>query len=245
MDTLRGAGLREVDFKDLTEEDAKYPHIACLRATVARVDHWAHTVIGDTFHGEYEVGQKLLGVDGCRCRGGRIYSNMSYEVAEVTDTHITVKDPLGRARTLTRTAACLYLKRPYCMTGHACQGLTLGDKIYVHDWQSHMATHRWIRTVMSRCTTLDIVLVNGSEGVQPNYIDIQKRIAGHIAADKAKEFSWDTSSYITTEWVKNQLKMQRSSCYVCAEPLDEDCSVDRVSNTLPHIKDNCMIACRH
>ena len=83
-----------------------------------------------------------------------------------------------------------------------------------------MATHRWIRTVMSRCTTLDIILVNGSEGAQPNVIDIYKRIAGHIAVDKAKKFTWDSEDYVTPEWVKKQLRLQNSSCYSCVEPLD-------------------------
>ena len=132
--TLRSAGLREVDFKDLTEEDAGYPHIAAMRSTVTRVDHWVHTVIGDSAHGEYEFGQTLLGVDGCRCKGGkRIYSNMSYQVEEVTETHLTVKAPDGSTRTLTLDAARSFLKRPYCRTGHSTQGLSLGAKIYVHD----------------------------------------------------------------------------------------------------------------
>ena len=107
-----------------------------------------------------------------------------------------------------------------------------------------MATHRWIRTVMSRCGTLDIILVNGSEGVQANYINISNRLMGHVIADKAKQFTWDADNYISVTWIKQQLRAQRSSCYTCAEPLDEDWSVDRIDNKLPHIKDNCAIACR-
>ena len=90
-------------------------------------------MIGDTAHGEYEYGQTLFGVNGCKCKGGRIYSNRSYQVEGVADTHLTVKDPIGRARTLTLEAARRFLKRPYCWTGHACQGITMGKKIYVHD----------------------------------------------------------------------------------------------------------------
>ena len=75
-------------------------------------------------------------------------------------------------------------------------------------------------------------------------IDINKRVAGHVATDKAKQFTWDVEEYITVEWVKKQLRLQRSSCYACAEPL-YDWSVDRLDNKLPHIKDNCAIACRH
>jgi len=55
VETLRAAGLREVDFNDLTEQDAAYPHIAAMRSTVTKVDHWAHSVIGDPFQDEYEV----------------------------------------------------------------------------------------------------------------------------------------------------------------------------------------------
>jgi hypothetical protein len=42
---LQNAGLKVVRFGDLTEEDAKYPHIAAMRSTMAKVDHWAHDLI--------------------------------------------------------------------------------------------------------------------------------------------------------------------------------------------------------
>jgi len=163
---------------------------------------------------------------------------------KVLQKYLTVAAPDGGLRELTLESANQFLKRPYCMTGHATQGLSLGARIYVHDWNSHMASHRWIRTVMSRCGTLDIVLVNGSGGVQSTHIDTNKRIAGHIAADAAKEFKWEQKDYITNEWVRNRLHTQQYGCYSCRDPLDTDWSVDRVSNTLPHLKANCMISCR-
>src|SRR5690606_12670463 len=81
----------------------------------------------------------------------------------------------------------------------------------------------------------DIILVNGSEG---SYINISNRLTGHIIADKAKQFTWDAENYISVDWIKKQLRIQRSSCYTCSEPLDIDWSVD---NKLPHIKDKCYI----
>ena len=77
---LRDAGLRVVRFDSLTEEDARYPHLAAMRSTMAKVDHWAHALIGDTFADEYTPSQELLGVAGMRCRGGRIASNECYTV---------------------------------------------------------------------------------------------------------------------------------------------------------------------
>ena len=32
-----------------------------------------------------------------------------------------------------------------------------------------MATHRWLRTAVSRCGTLDIILAEGSEGLRSNW----------------------------------------------------------------------------
>jgi hypothetical protein len=244
VEILRDAGLRVVKFGDLVEDDARYPHLAAMRSTMARVDHWAHTLIGDTFADEYAAGQELLGVDGVRCRGGRIASNETYTVLEVDDKGLTLTAPDGSQRVVTLAAAKRYLKRPYCRTGHSTQGLSLGDRIYIHDWSSAMATHRWVRTAVSRCGTLDIILVDGSEGLRSNWQASQARIAAHRAADLAKGFTWDEDDYVTIEWVGQTLRRQRFSCAECADPLDLDWSIDRRANELPHIRGNCQAVCR-
>ena len=66
-----------------------------MRSTMAKVDHWAHALIGDTFADEYTPGQELLGVDGVRCRGGRIASSESYTVLEVGANALTLAAPDG------------------------------------------------------------------------------------------------------------------------------------------------------
>ena len=137
-----------------------------------------------------------------------------------------------------------YLKRPYCRTGHSTQGLSLGDRIYIHDWKSSMATHRWLRTVVSRCGTLDIILVEGSEGLRNSWQVNQSRIESHRVADNAKGYTWDTPDYVDVKWVSDTLRRQRHSCWSCGDPLDIDWSIDRIANELPHIRGNCAISCR-
>ena len=192
----------------------------------------------------YLKGQELLGVDGCRCKGGRIASNETYTVAEVDASGLTLTAPDGSRRVVTMAAARRYLKRPYCRTGHSTQGLTLGERIYLHDWKSSMATHRWVRTAVSRCSTLDIVLVEDSEGLRSNWRASESRIEAHRAADLAKGFVWDRADYVTCEWVAEKLRIQRFSCWGCSEPLGPDWSIDRIVNELPHIKSNSAISCR-
>jgi hypothetical protein len=241
---LLAAGLKVVRFDELTEADARYPHLAAMRSTMAKVDHWAHALIGETFADEYTIGQELLGVDGTRCRGGRIASNESYTVLAVNDDGLTLAAPDGSQRVVTTAMTKRYLKRPYCRTGHSTQGLSLGDRIYIHDWKSSMATHRWLRTVVSRCGTLDIILVEGSEGLRNSWQVNQSRIESHRVADNAKGYTWDTPDYVDVKWVSDTLRRQRHSCWSCGDPLDLDWSIDRIANELPHIRGNCAISCR-
>ena len=61
-----------------------------------------------------------------------------------------------------------------------------------------MATHRWLRTVVSRCGTLDIILVEGSDGLRMrnNWHVNESRIEAHRAADTAKGCTWDLLTYV-------------------------------------------------
>ena len=241
---LDNAGLERRAFHDMTDADASFPHIAATRSTMARVDHWIHGAIGTALAGEYLVGEELLGVDGTRCRGGRIASNETYTVVEVDAAELKLAAPDGSFRTVKLDAAARWLKRPYCRTGHSTQGLSLGDRIYIHDADCHMASHRWMRTVVSRCRTLDIIIVANSGGVRMRNVDIKSRIAGHTAADTTAGFVWDAADYVTVEDVTAKLRRQRYSCHACAEPLDQDWSIDRLVNELPHLRDNVAISCR-
>ena len=107
---------------------------------MARVDHWAQDAIGRTLAGEYLVGEELLGVDGTRCRGGRIASNETYSVVAFYEADLGLTAPDGSFRTVKLEQAARFLtgKRPYCRTGHSTQGLSLDDRIYLHYADSHI-----------------------------------------------------------------------------------------------------------
>ena len=110
-----------------------------------------------------------------------------------------------------------------------------------------MATHRWIRTVVSRCSSLDIILVENSEGLKINFKATEMRISNHKETDIAKfphlAGKWDEKDYITVDWTTTTLKRQRFSCAECSDPLNADWSIDRRVNELPHTKANCQICC--
>ena len=74
-----------------------------------KVDNFVHNHIGETKHNEYKIGQELLGVDGCRCKGGRIASNETYVVYEIKNDELDLTAPDKSRRTLTLAMANKYL----------------------------------------------------------------------------------------------------------------------------------------
>jgi hypothetical protein len=238
------SGLKTMRFEDLTEADARHPHVGAMNSTICRVNAWAHKLIGECDADTFAIGEELLGASSYKCKGGRVASNEMYTVAEVSADSVTVSAADGSLRTMTMKVAHSRLKRGYCRTGHSTQGLSLGPTLYLHDTTSCMASHRWARTAVSRCSSLNIILVTGSVGMRSNAINIAGRIAGHVASDEAKKFTWELNDYVTPAWATATLKLQQYACSECSEPLDEDWSIDRRANDLPHLKSNCSICCR-
>ena len=225
------------------------PQVAAYRSTVARANAAAHQAVAPLGQGlrELRVGDRVVGANGgCRGRGGRINSNASYEVLKVGATHVTLVGRDGGERGITLEAAAQKLARPYVNTCHAYQGASLGPTIYIHDWASRMATHRWVRTAVSRATSMDIVLVDPPCHTEVGDVSaafIAGRIVGHQAADDAKGMEYDADDYVSSQWVLGQFTGQRWGCAECGGSL-EDWSIDRINNALPHVQGNCQLVCR-
>ena len=198
---------------------------------------------------EFRVGDVLRGASGgCRCRGGRINSSALYEVVAVGDTHIKVRGRDDREKEPPVAAAAKALVRPHARTNHAAQGSSIDGRIYVHDWNTPMATHVWLRTAVSRSTTCDVVLVDTPARQRyPAAGHIAARIANHRATDIGKGMAFEEADYVAPDWVRDQFKRQRFACAGCQEPIDgeTDWSIDRVNNALPHTQENCSCVCRH
>jgi hypothetical protein len=242
------AGVKFVDFKSLTQNDARYPHIGALNSTVSYINDWAFKFT-DFYKAhkafDFTKGERVLGVGSFKCKGGRICSNEVYFIKDITDTDITLSNPKMQIRTISRKMAPKYLRRMYCRTVHSTQGCTLGNKIYIHDFGNKMmCSDRWLRTAISRCGTLDITIVENTPSCKQSTINIESRISGHKASDIEKKLVWTSGDYVSVEWARQKLKCQHNRCYICNEALDQDYTIDRKNNDLPHIKDNCSLSCR-
>ena len=245
---IADAGLTEMRFSDLHKKDSLHPHIVATRQARCLVNHWAHEqTVGAGSNDVYTVGQTLVGAETARGRGGMVYSNMEYTVCEVTDSDIVVQAPDRTTRTIKRECAGKRFARPYAMTCHAAQGMTLGKTVYIHVPRNcPMITARWFRTAASRGETMDIIIVR-PDANEPAFSRklAESRIAAHQRTDERAAFNWDASRYVTVDWVMARLRSQQYRCAHCGEAIGNlKWSIDRLHNTLPHTKSNCVLSCK-
>lgn len=161
----RSNGFRHIKFDDLTADDFKYQHISAINPTRDNVNNRAHSLLGKPL---YEIGQTLLGTGSYAFAGGVIRSNEPYKVVAINEarkmltvsaTSLHTSNTVGGTMFMTFAQASKWVRYGYCRSCHSVQGLTYNDRIYIHNTNHSMATKTWLRTAISRCTSLDIVIV--------------------------------------------------------------------------------------
>ena len=78
----------------------------------------------------------------------------------------------------------------------------------------------------------------------------QKIVANSRVSDTNKKYSWDKSEYVTAKFPLNQYQLQEGICYWCGtemqmrnRQLDNGLTIERLDNSLPHTRNNCVLAC--
>lgn len=147
------------------------------------------------------VGDQVMGRQFARVAGIRkINSNALYEVTSTADKHLTSRGRDGVDRTLTQNSSQKLLRRPWCRTGHAIQGHTLGENLYIHDSNARLISARWMRTAITRCRTLDITLVTHDDAMRMSKFRVEKRIEAHRAADNAADRQREEKYFVSADW---------------------------------------------
>lgn len=185
------------------------------------------------------MGRKYARVAGKR----KINSNKRYTVTAITPMHLTVVGLDGVEPTMTLRSSSDLLRQPWCFTGHAIQGQTLGDGLCIHDVKTNLITARWFRTAITRCRTLDIVLVTHDDLMRLSKRKIQARINEHKYVDREAGHPFDDKDFVTVDWALRRVESQRYIC-PCGEALDGDWSIDCKDNARAHVLDNYHVVCR-
>tara|TARA_R110000868_G_scaffold230985_4_gene484290 strand:- start:3128 stop:6841 length:3714 start_codon:yes stop_codon:yes gene_type:complete len=235
---------RFVNFADLTAEDAKFPHIAATNATVALVNAWAHRAVfnRETSICGYNIGEHLLGGQTKSVSTGKINRNSSYYVVAVDNKFVTVESPDHTQSKVRLNKAEKILLRPYCRTAHSTQGISMGNKIFIHDIDSFMVDHRWMRTAVSRCGTFNIVIVMKSNSLIISNKKCVRIAKGAGYSDQHAYIQSDPWDKITPEWLKDTIISNGYKCR-CGAVYNSEWRVGKYDQSKPFNTKNSMIVC--
>ena len=191
-------------------------------------------------------------VTGCR---NRFYKNDDYTIVSVENDKVLLRHVLGEESTVSIKQLKSFFKLPYCWTGHSTQGSTI-DVQYTIDINFPFTNCEWLWTAVTRCTDWSLITVLYNEKLREMHHkrfvqkveDLIHGDTGYIQQDiRAGRFIKCESDYIDTDWVIEHMK---GDCCLCGEPMDvtgdtECFSVDRVDNSIAHVKSNCQIVHRY
>lgn len=143
---------------------------------------------------------------------------------------------------------------PYAQTIDSCQGITIGngEKVCLWDIQSPFVNYRYVYVMVTRVRSLSqLVLFKYSDSkvemLKNTYgkLLIENRIQGHVDADIEAGREVDEENYVDYDWVMERLEKQQYVSELSGQLLTiETCSIDRIDNSIGHIKSNCRLITR-
>jgi hypothetical protein len=166
--------FKSVTFESLEhdKEAAMSAHVTFTKRTASIVNSWAFPLKTGRSEFKYQVGDVLLGNPSdknknkmFKGKGGkvRIASNNIYTIKAIDGDNVSLLSLDDKYFTLDITYLGSEFKRDCAVTCHSSQGLTLGKKLYVHDYLHPGLDNRWYFTALTRCSSLDIIFVKSPE----------------------------------------------------------------------------------
>lgn len=181
----------------------------------------------------------------------RFYKNNRYVISGVSHDNIEIYYKLtpNNKITLKKDIVENRFILPYCNTWDSKQGGTCDYPILIDLSEQYLFPDcRKLYTILTRCTQWDnIYLFIDKENIFSKNLDkmILNMIYSHKRTDREKGRLFCETDYVDIKWVYD--KLARTTCQFCLESFDTDensnfCfSIDRIDNSLAHIKDNCRI----
>lgn len=147
----------------------------------------------------------------------------------------------------------------YCYTSIQTQGDTYKDtNLVIFDMFSSLFSGRGIYTSIGRATSLDRVYVYTGKDINYSFVRdelrdkfLQSRINSHKEADRLADRPFRDEDFVDSQWVLDKFQHGNPKCH-CGKSLTLDISnkhhlfsIDRIHNSLPHTRDNCILSCYH
>lgn len=222
-------------------------------------------IINDIY---YEKGMYIVSSGHLKIGKDKICTNYFYTIVDINAKNITIKQiDDDKTFKLDYTQIKNHFTLSYANTCHSVQALTIekskenklnpfnSEEVTIHDIYSPFITNKWLWTALTRNRDLDKVYYFHEEltieDKQEILSEINKKINSYKLQDNNAEREFDDKLYCNANWVFTQAKNQNYHCYHCQEhfslKLDKKAkltnyTIDRLDNSMAHIKSNCVLA---
>jgi len=191
---------------------------------------------------KYYEGLKLICKDYYKSGNNTFYRNFEYTIIKNEGNIITVTGGYENDEyDIPMSEIERHFTFPYTKTIHSCQGVTIKNKYMIYDCFTNYMSIKAFWVAISRAKNFDDIYIHTGYALESEkYINVDN----YKRQDRLKGFKWEEKDYITKEWIENELILCNYQCSICNENLYCP-SVDRISNDIPHLKNNCKMACSY
>ena len=191
-----------------------------------------------------------------------MHTNYVYKVTKIRKyTFTLVNEVDNTTHEVQKSIIQTNFKYPYCSTIDSIQGKSMGDAYTIFDLDLSYMSRRRMYTALTRARRFDNITIylNNDNMVQQfkenRYKQYFKfKIDNYKHQDRKKSRTYTDEDYIDHDFFTNHMK-ESMLCKVCCKAfelyLDNDnnvqsnITVDRINNSLAHLKTNCFLSCIH
>jgi dephospho-CoA kinase len=224
-------------------------NIAFKNKTCEDVSQKVRRMLGKTQ--EYEEGEVLVCRKYTKLNKSKIVFNVNYEytITEVREGTLCLDGEFWLPIPLIQKA----FTHNYCRTCHSFQGSSIDDGITIFDWGNFFVNRKSLWTAVTRARSLDSIYFWKYDEKPENMNKLMEYFEQQVKRYKGQDLKakrpFDEDNYITPNWLRSCIG---TACQRCGDALNYEIvdrkvvcnlSAQRLDNTEPHEKDNCVPYC--
>lgn len=204
---------------------------------------------GIDFYEKTKKGDSVMARKFLKLKSVKVRTGFDFDVVKRKDDKVVLKNSDDEKVEMTRAVYNDVCCAKHCQTIDSIQGMTIDEETTIFDMQCPFVNNQYIYTMVSRLTSLKLLTIKIETDAtvlkqQNNFVygTFARRIEGHKRADIEAGREFSEEDFVNPQWMLNQLAKQGNCCYKTGQLLTiETMSVDRLNNSLAHVKSNCVI----
>jgi len=209
---------------------------------------------------KFEVGQEVI----CRKyeRVNKLVTNYKYRITKMKKQDVVITDEVDNINyKITPQILLNHFKLPYAVTCDSVQGITKDEPITIFDSNTPYVDRKYVWTALTRVKKLEdiTIFIHSKEEVERLTesrlnLYLKQKVESYKSQDKKANRQYIDEEFVDAKWINEKFN-DNKYCLFCKKHyelyLDENSNVvsnitvDRINNTLPHIKLNCQLCCHH